>query len=29
MAQIQTFIMSNQYEGLMKKANLRNSPRKK
>jgi len=29
MAQIQTFIMSHQYEGLMKKANLRNNPKKK
>ncbi|MFK5984566.1 MAG: preprotein translocase subunit SecY [Pseudomonadota bacterium] len=29
MAQIQTFIMSHQYEGLMKKANLRNSPKNK
>jgi len=28
MAQIQTFIMSHQYEGLMKKANLRNSGKK-
>jgi len=28
MAQIQTFIMSHQYEGLMKKANLRNNSKK-
>ena len=28
MAQVQTFIMSHQYEGLMKKANLRNKPKK-
>jgi preprotein translocase subunit SecY len=28
MAQIQTFIMSHQYEGLMKKANLRNTSKK-
>lgn len=28
MAQVQTFIMSHQYEGLMKKANLRNNPKK-